>query len=397
MRTLKLTLEYNGTRYSGWQQQANAQTIAGELWTAAEDFFGRPVEIGGSGRTDAGVHAIAQIASIKFPRWGASSAEIRDRITALTLQEIMYGLNDRLPPDINVLAVEDAPPEFHARHDATARSYIYQISTRRTAFNKKFVWWIKDRLNVQAMTDAAKLIVGYHDFSAFSERDIRRPDESTTVVVNEAQIVVEDHLIIFRISASHFLWKMVRRLVGSLVEVGRGNVSVKEFADAIEHPQSRIEAQTGVKLLLQSSLDPARVTAPPSGLFLENVTYSDTARQELEKTHRPYRQDSRPREAQREDNGEGRSVVRDTGKTRIKLPLKKSAPATSKPSDRRKVAAKLPLRKAPTNAKPTASRKAPAKLPLRKDIPASGSTRKVHVKLSLKEATAHIRKGRKQD
>lgn len=398
MRTLKLTLEYDGTRYSGWQQQANAQTIAGELWTAAEDFFGRPVDIGGSGRTDAGVHAVAQIAHIKFPRWGASSAEIRNRISGLTPQEIIYGLNDRLPADINVLAVEDVSPDFHARHDATSRSYFYQISTRRTAFGKKQVWWIKDRLNVQAMADAAKLIVGRHDFSAFSERDVRRVDESTIVVVNEAEFVVEGHLIIFRISASHFLWKMVRRLVGSLVEVGRGNVSVEEFGKTIEHPQSGIEAQTGVKLLLQSSLDPARVTAPPSGLFLEAVTYSDTARQELQKTHRPYRQDSRPREAQREDNGEGRNAVRDAGKARIKLPLKKSAPATSKPNDRRKAPAKLPLRKAgTTNARPTASRKAPAKLPLRKDMPASGSTRKVHVKLSLKEAAAHIRKGRKQD
>ncbi|MBS1790260.1 MAG: tRNA pseudouridine(38-40) synthase TruA [Acidobacteria bacterium] len=275
MRTLKLTLEYDGTRYSGWQQQANAQTIAGELWTAAEDFFGRPVDIGGSGRTDAGVHAIAQVASIKFPRWGSSSAEIRDRISNLKPQEIIFGLNDRLPPDINVLAVEDARPEFHARHDAKLRSYIYQISTRRTAFNKKFVWWVKDRLNVQAMADAAELIVGRHDFSAFSERDVRRLDESTVVVVNEAEFVVEDHLIIFRISASHFLWKMVRRLVGSLAEVGRGNVSAEDFGSLIDSPPAKPQLKTKVKLLAKSTLDPARVTAPPSGLFLETVTYPE--------------------------------------------------------------------------------------------------------------------------
>ncbi|MGH9801526.1 MAG: tRNA pseudouridine synthase A, partial [Blastocatellia bacterium] len=194
MRTLKLTLEYDGTRYSGWQEQINARTVAGELHTAAEDFFGRSLEIGGAGRTDAGVHAIAQVASIKFPRWGASSASIRERISKLTPLDIIYGLNDRLPADINVLTVEDAQPTFHARHDATRRSYIYQISTRRTAFNKKFVWWVKDRLDAQAMADAAKLIVGRHDFSAFSERDVRRVDESTVVVVNEAEFVAEDHL-----------------------------------------------------------------------------------------------------------------------------------------------------------------------------------------------------------
>jgi len=261
MRTFKLTIEYDGTRYSGWQQQANARTVAGELNKAADDFFGRQIEIGGAGRTDAGVHAIAQVAHIKFPRGGASSAIVRERIAKLRPQEILFGLNDRLPPDINVLAVEEAPPSFHARHDAIARSYFYQISTRRTAFGKKQVWWVKDRLNVQAMSDAAKLIVGGYDFAAFSERDPKREDQSSIVFVDEAEVVVEDHLILFRITASHFLWKMVRRLVGSLVEIGRGNVTAEEFGRLIQQPQSK------------SPLNPARVTAPPSGLFLEAIHY----------------------------------------------------------------------------------------------------------------------------
>lgn len=375
MRTLKLTLEYDGTRYSGWQEQANAQTIAGELWTAAEEFFGRSVEIGGSGRTDAGVHAIAQIAHIKFPRWGASSAAIRDRISKLNLQEIIYGLNDRLPADINVLAVEDASPNFHARHDATSRSYFYQISTRRTAFGKKQVWWIKDKLNVQAMADAAEFIVGRHDFSAFSERDVRRVDESTIVVVHEAQIIVEDHLIIFRISASHFLWKMVRRLVGSLVEVGRGIVSVEEFGQAIEKPQAKVKAESSAKLLAKSALDPARVTAPPSGLFLENVTYPKNTIPD----HRP-------------------NNVR---KAPVKLSLKKTIVQDSRPTDTRKAPAKLSLRKASAqDSRSSDTRKAPAKLLLKNAIgPDSrpAGTRKVHVKVSLKEAAAHIKKSRKQD
>ncbi len=343
MRTLKLTLEYDGTRYSGWQEQANARTVAGELHTAAEDFFGRPLEIGGAGRTDAGVHAMAQVATIKFPRWGASSAAIRDRISELKHQEIIYGLNDRLPADINVLAVEDVQPTFHARHDATSRSYIYQISTRRTAFQKKFIWWVKDRLNVQAMADAAELIVGRHDFSAFSERDIRRVDEPTIVVVNEAGIVVEDHLIIFRITASHFLWKMVRRLVGSLVEVGRGNVSLEEFGNLIENPQAKTNLKTKVKLLAKSTLDPARVTAPPSGLFLENVDYPERAVSEY-----------RPERAKR---------------TNPKLSLSKPKP--SRP--------KLSLKK------DGAVEKRPAK------------ARKVHIKLSLKEVAAQFKQNKKRD
>lgn len=261
MRTLKLTLEYDGTRYSGWQAQANARTVQGELQRAAEEFFGRQVELGGAGRTDAGVHALAQVAHVKFPRWGASPANVRERLTKLRPQEIVFGLNDRLPADINVLAAADAPPHFHARHDATARSYLYQISTRRTAFEKKYVWWVKDRLDAQAMARGAELLIGRHDFAAFSERDAKRPEASTIVVVAAAEVTTDQHLILFHITASHFLWKMVRRLVGSLVEVGRGSARVADLAQLLAEPQRK------------SALDPARVTAPPSGLFLAGIEY----------------------------------------------------------------------------------------------------------------------------
>ncbi len=258
MLTWKLTLEYDGTRYSGWQQQANARTIAGELHRCAEDLFQRQVEIGGAGRTDAGVHAMAQVAHLKLsPR-----AHLGGRPKTIPRpQEILNGLNDRLPPDINLLAVAEADARFHARHDAMSRSYLYQISTRRTAFGKKYVWWVKDRLDVQAMSRACERIAGRRDFAAFSERDEKREEQSTIVVVQTAEIESEEHLIQFRITASHFLWKMVRRLVGSLVEVGRGSASVEDFARLIEQPSGT------------SKLDPAKCTAPPSGLFLENIEY----------------------------------------------------------------------------------------------------------------------------
>ncbi len=262
MRTLKLTIEYDGTRYSGWQEQSNARTVQGELIKAAADLFARPVEIGGAGRTDAGVHALGQVAHLKFPRWGSSPAQLRDRITRLRPQEIIYGLNDRLPADINILEVMDAPHKFHARHDAVSRSYLYQISTRRSAFAKKYVWWVKDRLNLKAMAEAAGLIIGRHDFAAFTEREAKRADQSTIVIIDSAEIAIEGHLILFRVTASHFLWKMVRRLVGSLVEVGRGKARLDDFAQLIEPPGNRT-----------SSLDPARLTAPPSGLFLEKISY----------------------------------------------------------------------------------------------------------------------------
>ena len=255
MKTWKLTLEYDGTRYSGWQEQANAKTVAGEIRKAAEDYFQRNVELGGAGRTDAGVHALAQVAHLRLsPRGGRPKQLPRP-------QELVYALNDRLPSDINVIAVEEASDRFHARHDAASRSYLYQISTRRTAFNKKHVWWIKDRLNLAAMNQAASMLIGRHDFGAFSEHDAKRDGQSTIVVVQEAAFEEADHLILFHLTASHFLWKMVRRLVGSLVEVGRGKVTVAEFEALLKNPKAK------------TSLDPARVTAPPSGLFLERILY----------------------------------------------------------------------------------------------------------------------------
>lgn len=261
MRTLRLTIEYDGTRYSGWQQQANARTIAGEVHRAAEELFERPVEIGGAGRTDAGVHALEQVAHLRFPRWGSSPPRIRERLTRITPREILNGLNDRLPSDINLLLVADAPPRFHARHDAVSRTYLYRISTRRSAFEKKYVWWVRDRLRVAEMTEAAERLAGRHNFAAFSERDPRRDEQSTLVHVESASIVRDEHLLLFRITASHFLWKMVRRLTGSLVEVGRGNASVDQFFRLLEAPGE------------PAPLDPARVTAPPSGLFLEKISY----------------------------------------------------------------------------------------------------------------------------
>jgi tRNA pseudouridine38-40 synthase len=246
--TWKLTLEYDGTKYHGWQEQANAKTIQGELRKAAEDLFNTRVELGGAGRTDAGVHALEQVAHLKLrqlPR------------VKLRPQEILFGLNDRLPADICLLNVTEAHPNFHARHDATARSYLYQISTRKTAFAKKQVWWVKDKLDAAAMAKSTQLLVGRHDFAAFSKQDITRPDESTIVVVQSAEIVTDDHLILFRITASHFLWNMVRRIVGALVEVGRHKLTAQEFA-----AQLRNESRETIAL-----------TAPPSGLFLERVTY----------------------------------------------------------------------------------------------------------------------------
>ena len=248
MPAWKLMIEYEGTRYRGWQEQKNARTVAGEVRAAAEDFFGGAIELTGSGRTDAGVHALAQIARVKSDR-------------AAPAADLVLALNDRLPPDINVLKAEDVRPGFHPRHDALSRYYLYQISTRRSAFAKRYVWWVKDKLDLDRMRQASQAILGRHDFAAFAEKV--EGERSTLVVVQHVEIGMDGDLILFRIGASHFLWKMVRRLVGALVEVGRGPLSAGDFK-VLMRPSSAAS---------EKRFDVAKHTAPPSGLFLERVVY----------------------------------------------------------------------------------------------------------------------------
>jgi tRNA pseudouridine38-40 synthase len=245
MRAWRLEIEYEGTRYAGWQRQPHARTVQGELLRTAREFFGAEVEVGGSGRTDAGVHALRQVAHMRL--------DSRARVPPPA--QVHAGVNKLLPHDINLLAVRPAPVAFDARRDAVARYYLYQISARRTAFAKPFVWWVRDRLDVGAMARASGEFVGRHDFGSFCEsRDAR---ESTLVHVAESRVAAHGHLILFRVGASHFLWKMVRRMVGALVEVGRGSLAPDDIG----------------ALLRRHSREPTAWTAPPSGLFLERVLY----------------------------------------------------------------------------------------------------------------------------
>jgi len=243
MARFKLFIEYEGTRYSGWQVQKNSRTVQGTLLNIAEDIFkGEPVDIQGSGRTDSGVHAICQVAHLEVK-------------TMLAPEIIKLKFNDKLPHDINLLEIVKAHPKFHARHSAESRSYIYQISRRRSAFGKPFVWWIKDELDFNRMKSAADLFIGMKDFSSFAEED--KTEKSTKVLIDRIQLKEEEDLILLRIHGSHFLWKMVRRITGVLVEVGRGNLTQKDIQ----------------RFLSISSDQPAQYTAPPSGLFLEKVYY----------------------------------------------------------------------------------------------------------------------------
>ena len=239
----KLTIEYAGTRYSGWQIQKNARTVQGELQRAISEAAGtKDFELYGSGRTDAGVHALRQVAHL-------------DLATTVPPDTLRRRVNDALPSDIVLLTMEKVRHRFHARHDAVARSYIYQLSRRRTAFAKAFVWWVKDDLDVEKMRRVAQGYLGLHDFQSFSDDE---PDEKSTEVLLENVAIHEDgDLIVIHIEGSHFIWKMVRRLVGVIVGVGRGALSEQQAA----------------AFLSERSDIPARLTAPASGLFLERVYY----------------------------------------------------------------------------------------------------------------------------
>ena len=174
-------------------------------------------------------------------------------------------VNEELPADINILEATVVPHRFHARHDAVARQYVYQIAKRRTAFAKPYVWWVKEPLDVDRLRQAARSFIGMRDFKSFAAGATARaregddgPEEgasaSTLVMLERLDIVEQGGLLLIVVEGSHFLWKMVRRIVGVLIEIGRGG----------------LDAAAAAELIAGSSDLPARLTAPPSGLFLES-------------------------------------------------------------------------------------------------------------------------------
>ncbi len=244
MPRFMLTIEYAGTRYRGWQVQQNARTVAGEIERAVAAATGaRRFELYGSGRTDAGVHALAQVAHLQID-------------TRLTADALLSRINDELPGDIAVVALARAPRRFHARHDAVARSYLYQIARRRMAFAKPYVWWVREDLDLDRMRAAAQRFVGLRDYRAFSADD--REDAESRVLVDRVEVIDAPPLVLVRVVGSHFLWRMVRRMVGVLVAVGRRDLRPDDVG----------------RLLAGGAGEAAELTAPASGLVLERVFYT---------------------------------------------------------------------------------------------------------------------------
>jgi tRNA pseudouridine38-40 synthase len=210
------------------------------------ELFSSPAEVFSGEPTVAGVHALNQVVHLKVPELKVD----------LRPSQLVREFNELLPADINIIRITNAPDSFHARKDVVARYYLYQISTRRTAFGKNYVWWVKDTHDAKPMNEAAKLLVGRHDFRSFSELEegSRIP---TKVNVHHAEVFTDGDLICFRMGASHFLPTMMRRIVGLVAEVGRSDMSYDAFG----------------RLLRFESPVAAKFTAPPSGLFLEKVLY----------------------------------------------------------------------------------------------------------------------------
>lgn len=241
-KRFKLILEFDGSRYSGWQQQEDAKTIQGSLLKAAIALFGVEVDVQGSGRTDAGVHGLRFVAHLEAQ-------------TDLSPMLIGQKLNGLLPHDISILDCRRAGPRFHARHHCIGRSYCYQIASRKTALGRDFVWPVAEALDTARMQAAASVLIGMHDFTSFTDRQVVKK-KSPLVMINQCQVVASGNLILVRVVGSHFLWKMVRRIVGVLVEVGKGKLGSKDVEQFLQEP-----------VVLQ------QYTAPAQGLFFEQAFY----------------------------------------------------------------------------------------------------------------------------
>jgi tRNA pseudouridine38-40 synthase len=244
LRNLKLTLAYDGTRLVGWQRQAEGDSVQGLLEDALARFEGAPVTVHGAGRTDAGVHALGQVAN----------AQVTCGHDVVTL---MRALNAQLPDDVRVLAIEEVSQEFHARFSARSKTYRYQIRHGRTAdpFERWYVWHMPERLDVDGMREAAGLVVGTHDFAVFQSTG--SPTRDSVRTVTHSTITDADGRLTYEISGDGFLRHMVRAIVGTLVEIGRGFRETKSMA----------------ALLRSSARGDAGATAPPQGLFLVRVDY----------------------------------------------------------------------------------------------------------------------------
>lgn len=247
LKNYRIVLEYDGSRYDGWQKQGNTdRTIQGKLEGILERLAGEPIEVHGSGRTDAGVHALAQTANFHLDS-KMSEAEIKDYI------------NQYLPEDIGIISLERVSDRFHSRLNAQEKTYLYRIETadRKQVFQRKYIYGLGRPLDVQAMQQASRYFLGEHDFKSFCAN--KRMKKSTVRILKAIEFEEEGSRLFIRYTGNGFLHHMVRILTGTLIEVGEGK----------KNP----EAMKGI--LEAKDRSAAGYTAPAEGLFLEKVSYKE--------------------------------------------------------------------------------------------------------------------------
>ena len=245
MRNLRLDICYDGTRYRGWQRLTGVEgTIQGKLETVLSRILEEPIEVSGSGRTDAGVHAAHQIANFHCQN-------------PMPAEKILEQLRRYLPEDIGIYSCEEAAPRFHARLNAAGKTYRYRIwnSEEPCVFLRRYVWCMPEKLDVEAMNRAAALLLGKHDFTSFKNQGSQ--DTSPVRTLTEAHWVQDGDLYTFTITGDGFLYRMVRNIVGCLVRVGTGTWSREDFA----------------RVLAARNRKQAGMAAPPQGLYLMHVSY----------------------------------------------------------------------------------------------------------------------------
>jgi tRNA pseudouridine38-40 synthase len=245
MRNFKITIEYDGSAYHGWQRQATGRTIQGEIESALATMTGNRISVTGSGRTDAGVHALNQTANFKC-------------ITSLSPGVFLKGLNSLLPKDIVITSCESVPDKFHARYDVKSKTYHYRILNRAlpAAIYRQYAWHIRKKLDLDAMQDALRYISGRHDFKAFEGSGSPRTD-SIRCIMTADLLITDDEYLVLKLEGDGFLRFMVRNIVGTLVDVGLGKMTPDDFK----------------QILASKNRNLAGITAPAHGLFLANVKY----------------------------------------------------------------------------------------------------------------------------
>ncbi len=266
----KFVVSYDGTRYDGWQKQGNTdRTIQGKIEAVLSRLFDMPMEIQGSGRTDAGVHAAGQVANFRVEKavWEAAAGKLSaylpgDRRKALVVDRdrtaaMQSYLNEYLPEDICVRDLIQATERFHSRLSATGKLYCYRICTskQKPVFDRRYVWWLPEELAVEAMKQAADLLIGTHDFASFCGNS--KMKKSTVRTVDSIMICREGESLVLCFHGDGFLQNMVRILTGTLVEVGRGNLAPEEMTE----------------ILAAKKRTAAGPMAPAQGLRLEQVEY----------------------------------------------------------------------------------------------------------------------------